>query len=365
MTEDVPRTRPIYLQKRYSRHGKPCWYVRVGRGKLIRLRAEYDSREFWDEYEAARSGQPKPVTVPPTKSASLKWLVERYKDSSAWRDLSPATHRQRENIFAGVLAKSGDEPFLAIKASDIESGKDDRSQTPAQARNFLDAMRGLFRWAKSANFVKVDPTDGVKNPARAYSGPGFPVWTEADIERYEARWPHGSRQRVWLHVLLYTGLRRGDAVRLGRQHVRNGVATIWTEKTGTEVTIPILPVLADTLASGPTGDLAFICGERGEPLTKESFGNFFSAACRAAGVNKSAHGVRKIGATRAAENGATVAELEALFGWSGGQMASLYTRAADRRRLAMASASKLIRTDAEQSLLPPNKKVVAAGEKSQ
>jgi hypothetical protein len=47
--------------------------------------------------------------------------------------------------------------------------------------------------------------------------------------------------------------------------------------------------------------LAFVCGEAGKPLTKESFGNAFREACRAAGVAKSAHGVRKIGATRAAE----------------------------------------------------------------
>jgi len=55
----------------------------------------------------------------------------------------------------------------------------------------------------------------------------------------------------------------------------------------------------------------------------------------AAGIpGKSAHGIRKAAATRAANNGATVATLEAIFGWEGGQMASLYTRAADRRALA-------------------------------
>jgi CII-binding regulator of phage lambda lysogenization HflD len=70
-------------------------------------------------------------------------------------------------------------------------------------------------------------------------------------------------------------------------------------------------------------------------MTKESFGNAFRAACRDAGVHKSAHGVRKIAATTAANNGATVAQLEAIFGWQGGQMAVLYTKAANRRRLAM------------------------------
>ena len=188
--------------------------------------------------------------------------------------------------------------------------------------------------------VKVDPTVGVRNPARP-KGDGFIPWTEEHVTAYEKRWPIGTRQRVWLDVLLYTGLRRGDVVRLGRQHIREGVATLKTEKTDTIVTLPILPALAETLAAGPCGDLTFIAGESGNPLTKESFGNLFRDACRAAGVPGSAHGVRKIAATRAANAGATVAQLEAIFGWQGGSMAALYTRAADRRRLSIEAMSKL------------------------
>jgi len=76
-------------------------------------------------------------------------------------------------------------------------------------------------------------------------------------------------------------------------------------------------------------------------MTKESFGNIFREACNAAGVKKSAHGLRKIGAVRAAEAGATVKEMEALFGWTGGAMAEHYTRKADRRRLAEAASEKI------------------------
>ena len=142
---------------------------------------------------------------------------------------------------------------------------------------------------------------------------------------------------------LYTGLRRGDAVRIGRQHVRNGIATLKTEKSGfrTEVTLPILPVLQKTLDAGPTRDLAFICGGKGQPLAKESFGNCFREACNAAGIKKSAHGIRKMSATRAANTGATVARLKALFGWTDDMMPSLYTRSADRRKLALDAIGKL------------------------
>jgi hypothetical protein len=50
---------------------------------------------------------------------------------------------------------------------------------------------------------------------------------------------------------------------------------------------------------------------------------------------------QKIGATRAAEAGATTQELQALFGWTGGAMASHYTKTADRKRLAKQGAQKI------------------------
>jgi len=66
-----------------------------------------------------------------------------------------------------------------------------------------------------------------------------------------------------------------------------------------------------------------------------------------------AHGVHKIAATRAANAGATVAQLEAIFGWQGGAMASLYTRAADRRRLAFEAMHKLNANDERSSMVAP------------
>ena len=178
-------------------------------------------------------------------------------------------HAGSARTFSFMFSNSaGRQPFAQITSATILAGRDRRTATPAQARNFLDAMRGLFRWAHSALIVKSDPTATVKN-LRREKGDGFRPSTEDDVSAYETYWPLGTRQRVWLDVLLYTGLRRGDAVRIGRPHVRDGVASIKTEKTETAVTLPILPVLAKTLDAGPCGDLTFIAGESGRPLTKE------------------------------------------------------------------------------------------------
>ena len=64
----------------------------------------------------------------------------------------------------------------------------------------------------------------------------------------------------------------------------------------------------------------------------------------AAGLtNRSAHGLRKAAATVAAENGATEAELDAIFGWTDRRMASHYTKAANRKKLAHRGVAKLER----------------------
>jgi integrase len=365
----MPRPRPPYLHLLHTRHGKPVWYFNKRPGPRIRIKSGYGTPEFDAEYQAALSGEStRLVSSTKTAAGSLAWLWARYRETPAWTDLSASTRKARENIMAHTLKKGGHSACTSIRRSHIAAARDKMAATPAQARSFLDTMRGLFRWAVEAQHVKEDPTIGVKSPKEA-TGEGFPIWTEADIDAYQKKWPLGTKERVWLDVLLYTGLRRGDAVTLGRQHVREGVATLRTEKSQRTiaVSLPILPVLAKTLAAGPTAELAFICCANGKPLTKESFGNVFREACNKAGVaGKSAHGVRKAGATRAADNGATVHELEAIFGWQGGGMAALYTRTADRKRAsqrAMAMMEK--RTADEQPMLSPDQKVGAPARKGE
>jgi integrase len=323
-----------------TRHGNAVWYVRIGRGPRLRIRAAFGTPEFNAEYHAAISAAPRPKNGAPA-AGTLAWLIARYRETEAWSALSPATRRKRERFFREVIATAGNDDAGRIRSSAVAAGRDRRAKTaPHGARHFVDAMRGLFRWAVNAKLVKTDPTVGVDYPVRPRSD-GFVMWHEEHVEAFERRWPIGTRQRVWLDVLLYTGLRRGDAVRFGRQHVRDGVGRIRTEKTGMEVTLPILPVLARTLEAGPCGDLTFIAGERGQPLTKESFGNLFRDACKVAGVPGSAHGLRKVAASRAALQGASTSQLNAIFGWKGHAMASLYTEAADRQRLAKEAMHKL------------------------
>jgi integrase len=334
--------------------------VRIGKGSRIRIRAAFGTAEFDAEYQAALSSKPRVQKGAPALG-TLAWLIDRYRNSTDWSALSLATRRQRENIFKQVIGSAGTKAYAKITEATIAEGRDRRSMTPFQARHFLFAMRGLFAWAKGAGLARIDPAASVSLP-ELKNGEGFPVWSEEEVAAYEQYWPLGTKERLWFAMLLYTGLRRGDAVRLGRQHVRNGVATLTTEKTGTEVYIRILPPLLEAIEAGPTGDLAFICGANRKPLTKESFGNQFAEACRKAGIRKSAHGLRKLAATTMANNGATVAELNSIFGWTGARMASRYTERADRKKLSSGAAEKLMNEE-RTSIPAPSDKVRARAEK--
>ncbi len=101
------------------------------------------------------------------------------------------------------------------------------------------------------------------------------------------------------------------------------------------------PELAKTLETGPIGEETFICGKEGKKLVKENFGNLFREACNVSGIKKSAHGLRKLAATHTANSGATVPQLKAILGWTDDAMASLYTKSADRKKLALEAIKKI------------------------
>ncbi|MBO6542346.1 MAG: tyrosine-type recombinase/integrase [Alphaproteobacteria bacterium] len=355
----MPQAMPPRVQREITRHGKVVYYVRPQhQGRRIRMHQEPFSKEWWAEYNAIMTGQPVPQTAEQVKKAPVKgnlsWLIAQYRQSGDWARLSIATRKNRENIYRNIVAQAGDVPYDRITRTDVVRGQERRASKPFAARDYLKALRALFKWAVANQHAKYNPTEGVR--AITPKNDGFHTWTEGEIARFREYWPMGTRERLAFEVLLNTGLRRGDAVKLGRQHIKHGVLTIKTEKTGDEVSIPVLPDLAEAIRVSPTGDLALIVGKRGRPFVKESFGTAFREACGAAGVPGSAHGLRKAAAVRLAENGATVHQLMAWFGWTDDSMAKIYTRTADRRRMALEAGDLWERPPAPKISRPHPKK---------
>lgn len=347
--EDMPRKLPMHVVKEKTRHGKIVFYFRVDKGPRIRLPGNPGETAFKAAYKAALSGQPVEAAETVEIVRSLRWLVSRYMESGKWAGLSVATRKQQGLFFKSLTEKRGNVDCRAVTAMSIREMLDARKATPFLANNMLKALRSLFAWALENDHVQINPTDGVSKLKAKTEG--FEPWSIEDALRFCQRWEIGTTERLAFELLLSTGLRRSDIVRAGKQHMAGNVLRLRTAKTGTPVTVEFSPRVMDVINQTKTGDLAFIVGKGGRPMTKESFGNWFREVCREAGVDKSAHGLRKLSATIAANSGATTHQLMAQYGWVTTDQAEVYTKGADRDRLGR-ETSRLVGEQIEAALIP-------------
>jgi integrase len=332
----MPRKLPPHVHVERSRHGKVVFYFRRSQGApRVRLPAPTEPG-FKAAYAAALARSTAPANR--AQSGTLEWLVESYKRSAHWANLKPSTRRMRENILIRVVSEAGKVPFTAITRKHINEGVNRRK--PHAGNTFRKVMSQLFTWAVSVDLVPVNPVDGATR--NKIKSSGHHAWTVAEVERFHAHWPVGTRERLALDLALFTGLRRSDLAVVGRQHVRDGVISIKTEKTGATVHLPVFPLLQASIDAAPTGDLTFLVTGHGQPFgSAASLGNWFRGACVAAKVPGRLHGLRKAGATIAADSGATAHQLMGMFGWRKLEEAELYTREADRKRNAAVAAEQI------------------------
>jgi integrase len=325
------RKLPPHVQTERTRHGKVVFYFRRSQhAPRIRLPAPTEPG-FRAAYAAALSNAEKPASK--AHKGSLEWLVDAYKRSAHWANLKPSTRRMRDNILKRVVLEAGTVPFAAITRKHINEAVDRR--LPHAGNTFRKVMSQMFAWAVSVDLVPVNPVQGATR--HKIKSDGHHVWTLEEVARFHARWPIGSRERLCMDLALFTGLRRSDLAILGRQHVRDGVISIQTTKTGAWVHVPIFAALQASIDAAPGGELAFL-----PYRSAASLGNWFRRACVAAGVPGRLHGLRKAGATIAADGGATPHQLMAMYGWSRLEEAELYTREADRKRNAAVAAGLIV-----------------------
>lgn len=350
-----------YIYEDTDRHGNVRVYFWKRPGPKVRIHEPKGSEAFAIRYHELLGGNlPAPASNGRPTVGTLRWLVTGYLASADFKRLDASTQRARRRILESCcvepVAPGRAETFAGFPVDRITPKalrvlRDRKTDLPEAANGRIKALRALFRWAVAHEHVRGNPARDVERIRT--NAKGATAWTPEDVAAFEARHPVGSKARLAFAILLYTGMRRSDVVQLGRQHVKDG----WISKPQwkgrnrhpTMIEIPMLGELADVIAASPTGDLTFLVTEYGQPFAIAGFGNWFRERCNEAGlVGRSAHGMRKAGATVLAERGATAHQLMAIFGWRSLAEAELYTRAADRKRLAREGLALLsVPTDAD------------------
>lgn len=347
-----------YVLRDIDRHGRVRHYFRKRGQRKILLQGDPGSEEFARDYRDALAGAvaPKPSQGRAIDPRSLAWLCTQYYGSGEYRRLDGRTQHVRRLILDRFCEAHGEKPFALIEARHVRRQRDERTEHPEAANSLVKALRQVFGYAVKMDLMRDNPAAKVEYFQSGSEG--HHSWTLDEVRRFEERHPVGSKARLALALLLYTGQRRSDVVVFGRQHVKDGWLLFTQAKNRARkpitLEIPVIPALQAVIEATPSTGLTFLETAFKRPFTANGFGNRFRAWCDQAGLpHCSAHGLRKAAAARLAEIGCTEHEIMAITGHQTLKEVVRYTRAARRKGLAESGMAKLVAGQAENKSAQP------------
>jgi integrase len=332
---------PKFVHGYIDRHGKARFYFRKAGFKKMPLPGLPWSPEFMQAYETAMGGAALDIGARRTHPGTINALVVAYFSSASgkWSHLSLDTQKTRRRIIERFRAQHGDKRVALLQEVHIRKMLDAISKLSTK-RHWLTAIKGLLD-AAVPSMRSDNPAAGIAR-IKMPSSRGHHSWSDEEIEQYRTYWPLGTQQRLVMEFALETTSRRGEIVRLGPQHVKNGWIKIERIHGSKDVRIPMSPELQAACEAMPKAHLTYIVTAQGKPRSKAGLSNDFAKWVTAAGLPACCrlHGLKKGGMRRFAETGSTAHELMAISGHKTLSEVQRYTEAADKERLADSAMAK-------------------------
>lgn len=340
----MSRIKLRYVHQFVDRNGKARFYFRRA-GVHKTLPGLPGSSEFMAAYAAMLADPAMPVAVAHHAGVgSVAAAVKGYLASAAFVGLADLTRVARRRTLEIFAKEHGHRLIAELERKHINTMLKPFDKKPGASRNFIAALRVLVRYAIDVGLRSDDPTTGIKMAKLAPGG--LYSWNEDDIAAFEARHPVGTRARLALALLLYSGQRRNDVLAFGWQHVRDGCLHLRQHKTGRPLAIPIHPELQAVLDAASADNLTFLVSDRDVPYQPTAFTHWFKNRCREAGLPRRAgpHGLRKACCRRLAEAGCSMKVIAAISGHASLSEVARYTDAAEQRKLAEQGIEAITRT---------------------
>jgi integrase len=314
-------------------------YFRRPGYKRVRLPGLPGSREFLAAYQDALEQPHMQIDTTRSKPGTVAAAVAAYLLSPQFSSLADGTRIARRAILQHFRDDHGDKPIAAMPTKFIALVLG--TKRPHAARNYFKAIRALCQFAVEVEMIPSDPTQGIKLP-KVKTEHRRP-WTETEIEQYARAHPVGSKARLAFSLGLYTIQRLGDVRRMGPQHIRSGELSVRQSKTGTALTLPVLPQLQSIIDATPCEHMTFLVTKSGRPYSSNDLSGQFREWCNEAGLPKGCtfHGLRATGCTRLADAGCSTHEIAAWSGHMTLKEVERYTKSANQKRLAVSAMVRI------------------------
>ena len=346
---DMKRPLPLHCHYFTDRHGKNRIRFQIRFGFSTYIKSKPGTPEFRKEYALAMLGK-----LPSVKKAypgTISKLIEIYYKSPEFVILRDTTKPGYRSTIEQFRKEHGNKRVGDLKLRHLKDVIAKMADRPHAANKLIKRLSVVLDCAIDLEWIENNPAKKLKKFTAASEG--HYLWTEDDIERFEAFHLPGTKPRLALTILLYSACRIGDLVLLGKQHAQRGRLKYTQTKTNQSVDIPIHTELAKEIGLIEHSELTFLlAGGLNEYATKKNptgytsrtAGHWFRKQCDAAGLPKcSAHGLRKAAATRMAESGMTPHQIQAVTGHRTLSEVTKYTEKANRKKLADVGVQGLTR----------------------
>ncbi len=268
----------------YRRHGKKCQYSKQkGNRRENRCRCKIwydwhidgqritrplDTRDWQKALQLARKIETEGSADNPT-SPTVADGCERFLKSAFKRQLREASLYKYKLLIRQLkdfAANKGIVYWSNFNLDNVREFYESLKNRSEGARRKLVYMRKLFGHAHESGWIAENYAKKIEFPI-VDAPPVLPFFQE-DIDQMIAALPrfpkHGDnivRLKALILLLWHSGLRIGDAVTLDRGRIVNGSLYLRTQKTGTQVFIPLPQDVLDALSECPGKEYFFWSGE--------------------------------------------------------------------------------------------------------
>jgi integrase len=345
---------PQWVSEFRDRHGKPRYRFRRKGFAPYSFKNAPGTEGFRQEYRACVDGSAARAIAPGAERVqpgTFDDLISRYYRSPDFLDPGERTQAVYRGVIERWRSNYGRAQVRYLKASDVQDMMAELLPHRTAANMLRKRLSALMKFAIREG-IRVDNPVLATRPFKVDSE-GFHTWTEDEIARYQERHPIGTKARLALDLMLWTGQRGGDARVMGPPHIRGKRLVVTQEKTGATVSLPILAPLAESIMATRSGGLVFLMSEHGRPFSRKGFGNKMRQWCDEAELpHCSAHGLRKAAARRFAEAGCSNQQIKAWTGHTTDSEVARYTAAVDQAALSD-SAAELLMANLRERLANP------------
>lgn len=336
-----------------DRHGRERWRYKSGKRYVALPGDPAASEGNRAAYEAALAGlpvQPAKIVRHPSsagpRTLRAAWNIAKRQlkgdDTTRARLTRVAERFLLSPVAPGSNKIWADAPVEDLKRRHVKAILAERADAPHAAGRLLSLIRKMIVAALDEEWIEVDPTHKVE------WSPGYNewrAWTDAERDAFERRWPVGTTARAVYAIALWLGDRRSDVAALRWDMLRSpGVVAFRQIKTGEDMELPITDELWAAICCLPERCETVLSTQHGRPFSAKSLTGHMAIWTRKAGLPPGCviHGLRKTLGKMAAESGATAHQVMGVLGHRTLKQAELYTREANKRKLASEGLEKVV-----------------------